>query len=75
MPAQGARHRTRSWSAFTAVRRLAAYYKRSPDLLSEEEVRDYVLNLRDQRGVARGTFKTNDRHSTTTGGGAGPCDG
>jgi hypothetical protein len=38
-------------------------------------VRDYVLNLRDQRGVARGTFKTNDRHSTTTGGGAGPCDG
>ena len=25
-----------------AVRRLAAHYKRSPDLLSEEEVRDYV---------------------------------
>jgi hypothetical protein len=50
-------HRTRSWSAFTAVRRLAAHYKRSPDLLSEEEVRDYVLHLRDQRGVARGTFK------------------
>ena len=42
-----------------AVRRLAAYYKRSPDLLSEEEVRAYVLHLRDQRGVARGTFKTN----------------
>jgi hypothetical protein len=42
-----------------AVRRLAAHYKRSPDLLSEEEVRDYVLHLRDQRGVARGTFKTN----------------
>jgi hypothetical protein len=37
-----------------AVRRLAAHYK-----LSEEEVRDYVLHLRDQRGVARGTFKTN----------------
>jgi sarcosine oxidase delta subunit len=32
---------------------------RSPDLLSEEEVRDYVLHLRDQRGVARGAFKTN----------------
>jgi hypothetical protein len=42
-----------------AVRRLAAHYKRSPDLLSEEEVRAYVLHLRDQRGVARGTFKTN----------------
>ncbi len=42
-----------------AVRRLAAHYRRSPDLLSEEEVRAYVLYLRDQRGVARGTFKTN----------------
>jgi len=42
-----------------AVRRLAAHYKRSPDLLSEEEVRAYMLHLRDQRGVARGTFKTN----------------
>ena len=42
-----------------AVRRLAAHYKRSPDQLSEEEVRTYLLNLRDERGVARGTFKTN----------------
>src|SRR4030081_2624207 len=42
-----------------AVRRLAARYKRSPGLLSEEEVRAYLLHLRDQRGVARGTFKTN----------------
>ena len=40
-----------------AVRRLAAQYRRSPDLLSEEEVRSYLLGLR-QRGVARGTFKT-----------------
>ena len=40
-----------------AVRRLAAYYKRSPDLLSEEQVRSYLLGLR-QRGVARGTFQT-----------------
>ena len=30
---------------------------RSPDQLSEEEVRTYLLDLR-QRGVARGTFKT-----------------
>ncbi len=40
-----------------AVRRLAGHYRRSPDLLSEEEVRGYLLGLR-QRGVARGTFQT-----------------
>lgn len=41
-----------------AVRKLAAYYLRSPDQLSEEEVRAYILNLR-ERGAARGTFKAN----------------
>jgi Phage integrase, N-terminal SAM-like domain len=41
-----------------AVRRLAAHYRRSPAQLSEEEVRGYLLGLR-QRGVARGTFQTN----------------
>jgi hypothetical protein len=35
-----------------AVRKLAAYYRRSPDQLSEEEVRAYILNLR-ERGAAR----------------------
>ncbi len=40
-----------------AVRRLAAHYRRSPDQLSEEEVRAYLLGLR-QSGAARGTFKT-----------------
>ena len=39
-----------------AVRRLAAYYRRSPDQLSEEEVRRYLLGLR-ERGVALGTFR------------------
>jgi hypothetical protein len=39
------------------VRRLAAYYRRSPDQLSEAEVRNYLLHLRDRRGVARGTFQ------------------
>jgi hypothetical protein len=34
------------------------YYRRSPDQLSEEEVRAYILNLR-ERGAARGTFKAN----------------
>jgi len=38
------------------VRGLAAYYWRSPDLLSEAEVRSYLLHLRDERGVARGTY-------------------
>ena len=42
-----------------AIRRLAAHYMRSPEVLSEEEVRTYLLHLRDERGVARGTFKTN----------------
>jgi len=41
-----------------AVRRLADHYRRSPAQLSEEEVRTYLLGLRD-RGVALGTFKTN----------------
>ena len=39
-----------------AVRQLAAYYRRAPDQLSEEEVRRHLLDLR-QRGVARGTFQ------------------
>ena len=39
-----------------AVRRLAARYRRSPDQLSEVEVRGYLLELRRQ-GSARGTFK------------------
>jgi len=38
------------------VRGLAAYYGRSPGQLSEVEVRSYLLHLRDERGVARGTY-------------------
>jgi hypothetical protein len=41
-----------------SVRKLAAHYRRSPDELTEEEVRSYLLELR-ERGVARGTFKSN----------------
>jgi integrase/recombinase XerD len=37
-------------------RRLAAHYMRSPDLLSEAEVSAYLLHLRDERGIARGTL-------------------
>lgn len=42
----------------SAVRGLAARYRRSPDLITEEEVRAYLLGIRDG-GAARGTFKTN----------------
>ena len=41
-----------------AVRRLAGHYGRAPDQLSEDEVRRYLLSLR-ERGLALGTFKTN----------------
>ena len=40
-----------------AVRGLARHYRRSPDELSEAEVRSYLLHLRDERGVAHGTFQ------------------
>jgi hypothetical protein len=40
-----------------AVRGLAKHYHRSPDDLSEAEVRRYLLHLRDERGVAHGTFQ------------------
>jgi len=42
----------------TGVAHLAERYNRSPDRISEEEVRRHVLSLRDERGVARGTFQT-----------------
>ena len=40
-----------------AVRGLAKHYHRSPDQLSEAEVRSFLLHLRDERGVAHGTFQ------------------
>ncbi len=40
-----------------AVRQLAAYYKVSPDRLSERNVEDYLLYVRDDLGVAKGTFE------------------
>lgn len=40
-----------------AVYALASHYRRSPDELSEEDVRAYLLDLK-ARGAARGTFKT-----------------
>ena len=39
-----------------AVAQLARHYRRSPDTLSEEEVRRYLLHLKLDKEVARGTF-------------------
>jgi hypothetical protein len=39
-----------------AVRQLAAYYMISPDRLKERQVEKYILYVRDELGVARGTF-------------------
>jgi len=39
-----------------AVRQLAAYYVVPPDRLTERQVQDYLLYVRDELGVAKGTF-------------------
>src|SRR5580704_17520947 len=39
-----------------AVRQLTAYYMVAPDRLSERNVEDYLLYVRDELGVAKGTF-------------------
>ena len=40
-----------------AVRQLAAYYMVSPDRLSERQVQNYILYLRDELAIAKGTFE------------------
>jgi len=40
-----------------AVRQLAAYYMVSPERLSERQVQDYILYVRDELGIAKGTFQ------------------
>lgn len=40
-----------------AVRQLAAHYRRSPDQISEEELRQYFLYLKDDKQVSRSTFR------------------
>lgn len=39
-----------------AVSQLAAYYMIPPDRLTERQVQDYILYVRDDLGVAKGTF-------------------
>jgi hypothetical protein len=40
-----------------AVHQLAAYYMTPPDQLTEQQVQDYFLYVRDELGVAKGTFQ------------------
>jgi len=40
-----------------AVRQLTAYYMVPPDRLTERQVEQYLLYVRDELGVARGTFQ------------------
>jgi site-specific recombinase XerD len=47
----------RTQGAYVAVvRQLAKYYRRSPDQISEQEVRQYLLYLQNERKVAPGTL-------------------
>jgi hypothetical protein len=39
------------------VRQLAAHYRLSPDRITERQLRDYLIHLRDVRGIAKGTFQ------------------
>ena len=40
-----------------AVRQLAGFYMLPPEQLSERQVQDYILYVRDELGVAKGTFE------------------
>ena len=40
-----------------AVRQLAGYYMLPPDQLTERQVQNYLLYVRDELGVAKGTFE------------------
>jgi integrase/recombinase XerD len=40
-----------------AGKQLAAYYGRSPDQLSERQVEQFLLYVRDELGIAKGTFE------------------
>jgi hypothetical protein len=42
----------------SAVRLLAAHYNLSPDRLTEAQVRDYLLYLREVKRLAKGTFQS-----------------
>ena len=39
-----------------AVRELTVFYEIAPERLSERQVQDYILYVRDELGIAKGTF-------------------
>ena len=39
------------------VRQLAEHFRCSPDRITERQLRDYLIHLRDGRGFAKGTFQ------------------
>jgi len=39
------------------VRQLAGHFNLSPDKLSEAQLRQYLMHLREERAVAKGTFQ------------------
>jgi hypothetical protein len=41
-----------------AVERLAAHFHRSPDQLSEQDLRDYFTHLVEEKKLASGTLRT-----------------
>jgi integrase/recombinase XerD len=40
-----------------SVRKLAEHYRLSPDRITERQLRDYLIHLRDVRRFAKGTFQ------------------
>jgi site-specific recombinase XerD len=40
-----------------SVRQLAKHFHLSPDRITERQLRDYLMYLRDERGLAKGTFE------------------
>jgi integrase/recombinase XerD len=40
-----------------SVRKLAEHFRLSPDRITERQLRDYLIHLRDGRGLAKGTFQ------------------
>ena len=40
-----------------SVRQLAKHFRLSPDRITERQLRDYLIHLRDVRGFAKGTFQ------------------
>ena len=40
-----------------AVRRLAGHFRTSPDRITERQLHDYLIHLRDVRSFAKGTFQ------------------